>query len=660
MTLQAIQMSDPAGGKDDLEARPTPLGVDPDTWARVAGYPVFSFDIFETLIHRHGMFRPIDLFPEFARRAGPDWDLSPGEFARLRIQAERDARSAMIRRPGQEVLLSEIYSHLNALLPSRGHPMLSREELKQLQEIEMAVELEYLQAIPSVAALYKAAIEAGKRIVLISDFYAPRSFIEQALHNAGFDGYEALFVSSEIGLTKHHADLYPYVCTAMDISACDIVHFGDNPWSDGSCALQSGIAHFRIRNPVNPLTARLRLDWTTPAEPLPSTLHASLSETLYGVGTEPREPADTAVPERVGREALGPLLLGMASWLHAELREHPLPHLHFCSRDGLVMKRAFDLYQARHGALTETRYLKVSRQVIYRARAAQETDTIRALFTQNWARLTPAAALHRWGLDPARFETEIRAAGFASDNVEIAIGDRAGKACFEALFDSCHEALRAQNAEHAALFHAYLAQENLLDADRAMIVDIGWHGSLQKGIAGILAADGWTGHLSGRYLGLFLSPKDLANFDARGYLFSLDDTPRTRALRASPSLVELLHTAGHGSTAGYTRTKSGEIKALLEARSDEERQHAVVIAPIQSAALAFVEEILSNPRLGPDVLHPADAFRGLDRLLNRPDPDEVEFLGRLRIAANYGATASSVALTERSAEGYRLWNTEPG
>ncbi len=631
--------------------------IDPALWARVAAYPVFSFDIFETLVHRQGFLRPIDLFIEVAQRAALDWRLSPEDFARLRVQAERDARCRVLKGTTiQEVHLSEIYTHFNTLLPSRGAPMLPQKDLEHLQAVEIETELDFLGPITSVAAIYNAALAAGKRIVLTSDFYAPRHFLEQVLTRSGYTGYEKLFVSSEYRLSKHHGSLYSEVCKTLNVRPHDIVHFGDNRWSDGARALQMGIVNIPIQNPVNALTERLQLDWRTAAQPLASAINAELAEMLFGSGFARCVPEDTPVLERVGREVLGPLLLGLVGWLYADAKRYRQKFLHFCSRDGLIMKRAFDLYQRRHGEVTSTRYLKVSRQVIYRARAVSDPEIARSLFTQNWAQLSPAEALSRWGLNPAEFLLEIQSSGFASEDTSVAIGDRTGAARFERLFDSCRDALYACNLKHAQLFRDYLEQEQLTAADRSMIVDIGWHGSLQKGLSQTLADSGWNGQLEGRYLGLFLDPDSQASFNARGYLFSCDGTQRTRALRTSPSLVELLHTAGHGSISGYIREESGEILPVMEKRLAEEEQHVETIAPIQKAALDFIVEMLEKERFGSDLMDPDDAFRGLDRLLNRPDPDELEVLGSLRIAANYGPDASSISLTELSKDGYRLWN----
>jgi predicted HAD superfamily hydrolase len=619
-----------------------------------ADYDVISFDVFETLLHRQGVFRPVDLFLVIGAEAKELTGLGPEDFANLRVRAEREARCAMAIRGGEEVRIEEIYSSFNRLLVTSGR--LPVPEIERLIELELETELAHLKPIEAVRPFYDWAIQTGKTVVLVSDFYAPQGFLDEALRRNGYGDHHGLFVSSTLDLTKHHGGLYGHVCEALGADPSDVLHVGDNPWSDGSRALQAGIAHLRIANPANRLIQRQQIDWRRPSPRLTSAMHTASVSSLYGQGLNFLEPSDMPVPERVGRECLGPLLLGMASWLYEEAADEGFTDFFFCSRDGLVMKQAFDLYQQHFGVRADTHYLEVSRQVIYRALAASDPKSAEALFVQNWSRLTPADALARWGLDPAAHAEAIKAAGFQSAYDAVAIGNAAGAKRFRTLFQACRQALGDANTAHADMFASYLVGSGLTGAKAPCLVDIGWHGSLQAGLDTVLASIGSKASLAGRYIGLFLNDERLKGFAAAGYLFSKDGTPLAKALRASPSLVELLHTAGHGSTAGYIHRK-GETVAVFENRPDEITQYQTMIEPIQQAALVFVSDVLSNPGLTAHTIAPADAFAGLNRLLNRPDRDEYETIGALRIAANYGAAATDTALTDVSDEGYRLWNS---
>ncbi|WP_226638554.1 HAD-IA family hydrolase [Novosphingobium profundi] len=630
------------------------IGLDIDDPARqlASDFDVISFDVFETLLRRKATFRPVDIFHEIGRRSQAETGLEPFDFATLRVRAERDARNRAIGQGGDEVRLDEIYATLGGLAPTLGYLPLPRPLLERLRDLEIEVELEHLEPIESVQQFYNWAVAQAKTIIFVSDFYAPASMLAKALEKAGYSLEHALFVSSEIGLTKHKGTLYGHVLETIGSDPTRVLHVGDNAWSDGSRALQANIHHLRINNPAGPLSWHLRLADSRPAPRLQSAMMAKVCDDAFGHGLVSKKPNQLPLIERVGRLALGPLLLGLASWLYEEAGKQGFDSHYFCSRDGLVMKRAFDSYQAHFGKRVDTRYLEVSRQVIYRAQAARDVASVKPLFVQNWDQLTPAHALARWGLTPEEFSEEIVRAGFRNQDELVALGDAKGQTQFAQLFDLCRDALAAANRPHAELMGRYLDEAGLNSASSPCLVDIGWHGSMQRGLTKILDRK----DLSGRYLGLFAPREEMKAIGAEGYLFSTDGTPLSRELRASPSLVELLHTAGHGSICGYQADPSGHVVATFEERPAEAAQYTATIEGIQTAALDFVDEILG--RAGPiaAMIDPATAFAGLGRLLNRPFADEVAKIGALRISANYGALAKSTALTDLSPEGYRLWN----
>jgi hypothetical protein len=410
-----------------------------------------------------------------------------------------------------------------------------------------------------------------------------------------------------------------------------------------------------VANPAAALAARLRL----PDRPLPpheSAMRALQAETLSGpLATAAETPEGLAA--RVGVEALGPLLLGMAVWLYAAAARGEADRYLFCARDGRIMLEAFELIQRRFPPVAETRYLAISRQVIYRAEAAADPGSAAERFVQNWLSLSPAEALARWGLDPDGCGGAFAEAGIADPHAAVAIGDDAGLDRLRRLFAACRAALTAAAERHAATMARYLDLSGAGGGGRACLVDIGWHGSLQTGLGKLLRRAGRPPP-AGRYLGLFLRPGEAAARDAAGYLFDADRGPRAAALRASPSLVELLHTARHGSTAGYRETAEGGVEPVFEARPEETAQFDALIGPTQRAALDFVARAVAMLPSAPAALDPAAAFAGLDRLLNRPTGPEFATFGALRIAANYGRDAAMAALSARDRNGYRLWSPQ--
>lgn len=618
----------------------------------LVGFGAVSFDIFDTLLTRRGLFQPHDAFLSLGEILQERIGLDPSVFAVLRRRAERLARNAAEGRGEREIRIEQIYENLNKLLPTLGRGQFSDGELNDLVQIESDLERDYLIPVPSVVSLYRALQARRARIVLVSDFYIGANYLAGILESHGLHGYERLFVSCDELSSKHDGSLFKRVCKELGLGPRELFHIGDNPWPDISRAAQSGVIAARTHNPTTRMIRYHKLGWDRFHGGLTSAMLARQSEDLFGRGGQRTGPEEIETLMRVGRECLGPLLLGLASWLYDEAEKCRYSTLHFCSRDGLIMKRAFDLYQQRFGHRAKSTYLCVSRQVLYRAQAAADKERAQELFAQNWSQLTPAEALARWGLDPDEHGEAILAAGFASPAEVVLIGDRRGEAKLKSLFRAMADPLRAANSAHAERLIAYLAQNGLTQGKGQCVVDIGWHGSLQRALQAL--GDGALAGLSGRYLGLFIG-KAAAEIGAAGYLFTHDKTPRSDIVRRSPSLVELLHTAGHGSTSGYRLTDGQLIEPIFERRPGEEVQYAQRIEPIQREALAFVKDVLDSHRQRPETIPPEVAMGGLARLLTRPFPDEIQQIGSLEIAANYGETANTIKLTQRSPEGYALW-----
>lgn len=626
---------------------------------RARNFQVVSFDVFDTAVCRRGVFRPIDVFRRIGGAGLDRLRMPPHIFAEARIRAERDARAIAHAAGREEVCLHDIYGRLASLLSAQGHPEM--QELGELAEIELEHEMRLMRPVPATLALYKRLLAARARLVFISDFYADATFVAKVLRACGYFGYEDLFVSSDVGLTKERGGLFRYAAAALGVTPGAMLHIGDNPLTDGTRALQAGHPVIRVKQPWVALAAHLRLKQEGPFAPLESAMFDVAAKSLFGRPLASQNLTDLPLAERVGCGVLGPLLLGFVSWLAMEAATHSFECLFFCARDGHVMREAFEVYKTATGLRVPTHYLCVSRQVIYRALATAEPAEGADLFVQNWSRLTPGEALRRWGLKPEEHARAIAAAGFTGPNEVLPIGDRAGEAGLRALYVSVADTIAEANAPVCAQLERYLAQEGLLGVGRPCLVDIGWHGSVQRGLASVLKRTGYSKSLAGRYLGLFLPPRKAALRNMAGYLFSHDGTPLAQRVRASPSLVEVLHTAGHGATVGYAQTNDG-LTPVFEDRAAETSQYKRVIAPIQKAALAFVSKVAETVQMpSPWVpVAPQLAFLGLDRLLNAPLPDEAHTLGALEIAANYGEAAPFIALNARSAEGYKLWRPGSG
>lgn len=184
---------------------------------------IISFDVFDTLIFRTAAM-PEDVFDSIPYPS----------FKRKRIEAEKAARRESSK---EEVTLNDIYQvffekYLAGNMLGREPEKLNPEgwDPEGLKTAEIKAELSVCYANPEALRFYKELQERQKRIIIVSDMYLPASVIAAVLHNAGFTGYEQLFVSSEYGLTKRSGRLFGEV--QREMGTANIVHIGDNFISD--------------------------------------------------------------------------------------------------------------------------------------------------------------------------------------------------------------------------------------------------------------------------------------------------------------------------------------------------------------------------------------------------------------------------------------------
>lgn len=118
-----------------------------------------------------------------------------------------------------------------------------------LLEIETNYETGAVSPDLRVVALALRAREFGKRVILVSDMYMGASTIANILdgHDLG-QLADAIYVSSEIGLTKRHGGLFPYIIEHENRPASGYFHLGDNRHADLLSARRLGwVAAWRPR-----------------------------------------------------------------------------------------------------------------------------------------------------------------------------------------------------------------------------------------------------------------------------------------------------------------------------------------------------------------------------------------------------------------------------
>lgn len=208
--------------------------IDPAAYRReIERYDVISFDIFDTLLYRV-VNKPVDVFGLMEPFADEIFGIQ--DFKEKRIAAEEKARRLT---ENEEITLAEIYKALGV----------GNETAKVLMRHECETELSVLRRDNIMADLLLHCIESGKRVLIISDMYQDKTFIQEALKQAGICGYHALYVSSERKATKASGSLFCQVVRMEKITnRKQWLHIGNDFHSDYDIPKAMGLSALLYNN----------------------------------------------------------------------------------------------------------------------------------------------------------------------------------------------------------------------------------------------------------------------------------------------------------------------------------------------------------------------------------------------------------------------------
>lgn len=319
---------------------------------------VVSFDIFDTLLVRP-VINPTDLFKLVEYRSGFD------RFKDMRIIAERSARK---KKPFYEddITFDDIYNEFEELF------CVSEEIIAKLKETELQVELDYLTPRKTLREIFNAAKEHNKEVIITSDMYLPKSFLEMVLEKNGYTGYDRFYLSSEEKLAKGSGRLFAKIIADYDakgIAPREILHIGDNQMADIRKARQYRIQASHVPSTISILRSKKRL--------APLFHNHQYTDNTFMVGfianilfDDPFYPFDinTNFGDKINNMGLllfAPLLLSFTKWMLEDAIKEELNKLSFIYRDGYIPLEIYNkLAECYHNA-PETSVFYLTRAMRY-------------------------------------------------------------------------------------------------------------------------------------------------------------------------------------------------------------------------------------------------------------------------------------------------------
>jgi FMN phosphatase YigB (HAD superfamily) len=438
-----------------------------------SGSKLVAFDIFDTLLCRP-LLNPETIKRIVARRVGGE---TGRRYQGYRAIAEQEARVAK----GLDVGLDEVYARLGEITGLDGGCLV------QLRQIEEQAEKASLMPREEALQLFRDVLAVGKRAALITDMFLPRSVIETILRTHGVDGWDALFLSNEVGLRKDQGDLYQHVLSHYAIKPAQLVMVGDNERSDLQIPADMGASFIHLLKPVelarglprfSDLIARHEQSGDVDAE---ITLGLVVRKNFDRVAFPGFDPSSlvSVTPYNVGYSLAGPLLVSFARWLLQKVREDGMDRLYFLSREGKLIKRVYDYWVEGEKDAPQSEYLVVSRRTAGVA-GIETMDHILGIARTIYFPNTLGSFLHtRFGLSlkDERWHEISRSLGWKSMS-EVQVEDRQIKHLIPLLSELQTEIFAKARKERADLLR-YLKEMNLSLDGRQAVVDVGYGGSVQ-------------------------------------------------------------------------------------------------------------------------------------------------------------------------------------
>ncbi len=343
-------------------------------------HKVISFDIFDTLLLRPYL-QPTDMFLHIEQVYKAPF------FKVLRCEAEKTARLA--KTDAEDVTYDEIYAQIDkAFMP--------------LKPVELDFEKMVLRANPELKQVYDYAVKLGKKIIAVSDMYLPSDFLAEILKKNGFEHFDAIYVSGDVGKTKSSGNLYRYVLAEWPhVKPVEFLHIGDNKKADFKIPRELGwgaVYYQQVAKRYIQECSRLKS-------------FKSIEGKSLGLSIIIGMMAYRWQQERCGLLAKGdywselgycfggPVAYGYSRFVESEAIRSDLAQLLFVARDGYILQKVFNTFNSTidNAYVYAPRFLNLICRLDYARKNRQQSSAIIEFFAQQSSQikhLAEAADLH--------------------------------------------------------------------------------------------------------------------------------------------------------------------------------------------------------------------------------------------------------------------------
>lgn len=572
-----------------------------------AGMEVLSLDCFDTLLWRNAQ-APSDVFAELGIEGG---SIEPRCFA------ERHARKAEAFRSGRnEVRIEAIHARM---LPGADEAAIAASVQKELD-----LEAGHCFGFGPVIALIEAAKARRMTVIIVSDSYLSpeqlRTLIARAAGEPVAAMIDRVFTSSDHGMSKGEG-LFRAVLAELGVAPGKIVHLGDNRIADQEAPAVLGIRGVHFEQFDVAVETRLRHEAMAGV-----VLDSETRQTVPAM--QPHRPLLSQRTEQdpafvLGHDVIGPVLHGFAEWVRGEAEAlaarcgRPVKTM-FLLRDGYLPMKLFETL----GTDIPTGEIAISRLTAGRA-SLIDAAAISQLVEREAGKQRFDVLAGMLLLEPHEAKRLGAPSGDVGELERIVCGGEAA------------EKVIRRSARYADRLIAHVKRAGLKDGDMLMVVDLGYHGTVQDRIVPLLKAR-MNVEVAGRYL--LLKENEPSGLDKKGW-FDKRHYGREAliTLGSSIAVIEQICTQAVGSVTDYhPNGKSIHEKPGEKGSQSETRDR------IQAGAIAYGQRAtaLGRTALSDDAdCRRRAAAAAMARFMYLPSPDEVAVIGDFTHDANLGSSS---------------------
>lgn len=590
-----------------------------------------AFDIFDTLL-----LRPL-LDPESIKRlTAQRVDKGTAEkYLRYRAIAEARARE----KAGRDITTTQIFEELGRLAGIEKGTLLA------LRQREEETEFACVTPRPDSINLLRYAKRLGKRVVLLSDMFLPQSVITAMLQKSGILQWDKLYISGEVGVRKDTGQLYELALREEQLQPEQMLMVGDNERSDVQIPGDMGLELLHVLKPVD--LARGLPHWNRLVENVRGRddLSAELALGLLlrrnfakiAFGTFRPAAFSQGSAELLGYNVVGPLLTHFVTWLRERAERDGIERLYFLSREGKLLKAAYDLWSAREPGTASSHYLVLSRRAVSVPRLRDYDDVLTLARPNYFSGTLENLLAARFGviLDAAELR-DLEARGLWSAGQLLDIGNN-DVSHIEPVLRHLLPRILAQAELEAPALQRYLEDCGLTEEGELAVVDVGYSGTIQRHL------NAW---LERPIHGFYMVTDELVEAFAGPCGVFADGCFSDRVSRASRGncslfdqnfLLEQLLSADDAQVNHYQLEADGTLTTRFQDLGEEELAAREIRQQIQGGALAYLQDVLDiRATLHADFLPPRELARDIWSTFSAsPDDEERKLLKRLVLDDHY-------------------------